>query len=95
MTSIRRPPALTDCAIRTLKRTRWFEQDMKDRETKRWLLDEFVKENEIRAVELEMAYKRFKNISSGASKTAKTSSSAEIDFNTWILVGLPRFCLAP
>eukprot|EP00752_Nemacystus_decipiens_P004626 g4222.t1 len=62
-------------------------QEMKDRESKRWLLEEFVKENEIRAVELEMAYKRFKNLApSSGSGGKQAASSVEMDFNTWILV---------
>lgn len=64
-------------------------QEMKDRESKRWLLEEFIKENEIRAVELEMAYKRFKNLAPSSGSGGKQSkSSAEMDFNTWILVSL-------
>lgn len=60
---------------------------MKDRESKRWLLEEFVKENEIRAVELEMAYKRFKNLAPSSGSGGKPpTSSVEMDFNTWILV---------
>lgn len=62
-------------------------QEMKDRESKRWLLEEFVKENEIRAVELEMAYKRFKNLAPASGSAGKqNTSSVEMDFNTWILV---------
>lgn len=62
---------------------------MKDRESKRWLLEEFVKENEIRAVELEMAYKRFRNLApSSGSGGKQATSSVEMDFNTWILVSL-------
>lgn len=64
-------------------------QEMKDRESKRWLLEEFVKENEIRAVELEMAYKRFRNLApSSGSGGKQATSSVEMDFNTWILVSL-------
>ncbi len=62
-------------------------QEMKDRETKRWLLGDFVKENEIRAVEIEMAYKRFKNLApSSGSGGKQATSSVEMDFKTWILV---------
>lgn len=66
---------------------KYLAQEMKDRESKRWLLEEFVKENEIRAVELEMAYKRFKNLApSSGSGGGQAASSVEMDFNTWILV---------
>eukprot|EP00903_Cladosiphon_okamuranus_P006779 g6608.t1 len=62
-------------------------QEMKNRESKRWLLEEFVKENEIRAVELEMAYKRFKNLAPSSGSAGKqATSSVEMDFNTWILI---------
>lgn len=62
-------------------------QEMKDRESKRWLLEEFVKENEIRAVELEIAYKRFKSLApSSGSGGKQATSSVDMDFNTWILV---------
>lgn len=66
---------------------------MKDRESKRWLLEDFVKENEIRAVELEMAYKRFQNLapSRSGSGDKQATSSVEMDFNTWILVSLNKF----
>lgn len=58
---------------------------MKDRASKKWLLAEFVKENELRSSDLEMAYKRFRNLapSSGGVQATK---SVELDFNTWILV---------
>lgn len=58
---------------------------MKDRESKRWLLGEFVKENEIRSVELEMAYKRFINLAP-SSGGAQATQSFELDFNTWVSV---------
>ncbi|CAN0260617.1 unnamed protein product, partial [Ectocarpus sp. 12 AP-2014] len=61
-------------------------QEMKDRESKRWLLEDFVKENEIRAVELEMAYKRFQNLAPSRAGDKQATSSVEMDFNTWILV---------
>ena len=86
MVFVRRPPqnANTD---ETIYITNQLAQEMKDRESKRWLLEEFIKENEIRAVELEMAYKRFKNLApSSGSGGKQTTSSVEMDFNTWILV---------
>lgn len=65
---------------------------MKDRETKRWLLGDFVKENEIRAVEIEMAYKRFKNLAPSSGTGGKqATSSVEMDFKTWILVSSSFF----
>lgn len=54
----------------------FFTQEMKDRESKRWLLEDFVNENDIGATELEMAYKRSRNL----------APSAELNFDTWILV---------
>lgn len=65
-------------------------QEMKDRESKRWLLEDFVKENEIRAVELEMAYKRFQNLAPSRTGDKQATSSVEMDFNTWILVSLNK-----
>lgn len=61
-------------------------QEMKDRESKRWLLEEFVRENEIRSVELELAYKQFRNL----APSTGGAQSMEMDFNTWILVSLPQ-----
>lgn len=61
-------------------------QEMKDRERKRWLLEDFVKENDIRSAELEMAYKRFRNLAPSTGAGAPPGPSFEVDFNTWILV---------
>lgn len=63
--------------------TAW--QEMKDRENKKWLMERFVKENDIRPSDLDMAYKRYQNLgcSSGGSHV---SQSNELDFNTWLLV---------
>lgn len=58
---------------------------MKDRETKKYLLEEFVKENEIRSSELEMAYKRYTNLAP-SSGGARAPQSAEVDFKTWVMV---------
>lgn len=66
---------------------------MKDRESKRWLLEEFVKENEITSVELEMAHKRCRNLVPSTGGVQSTTP-AEIDFNTWILVSLRQPCRA-
>lgn len=61
-------------------------QEMKDRERKRWLLEDFVKENDIRSAELEMANKRFHNLAPSTGAGAPSGPSFEVDFNTWILV---------
>lgn len=58
---------------------------MKDRESKKWLLEEFVKENEIRSSELEMAYKRYRNLAPSGGG-AQATQSVELDFNSWIMV---------
>lgn len=60
-------------------------QEVKDRESKKWLLEEFVKENEIRSSELEMAYKRYRNLAP-SSGGGQATQSVELDFNSWILV---------
>lgn len=62
---------------------------MQDRESKRWLLQDFVNENEIGSVELEMAYKRFRSINPAGTGEQPTSS-VEMDFNTWMLVSSPQ-----
>ena len=61
---------------------------MKDRESKRWLLEDFVKENDIKAVELEIAYKRFRTLVPSAGGV-QSAPSAGIDFGTWISVSSP------
>ena len=58
---------------------------MKDREIKRWLLEDFVKENDIKAVELEIAYKRFRTLVPSAGG-GQSTQAAGIDFSTWISV---------
>lgn len=67
---------------------------MKDRESKKWLLEDFVKENDIKAVELEIAYKRFRTLVPSAGGT-QSAQPAGVDFSTWISVSWPRvdrFC---
>ncbi|CAM9228565.1 unnamed protein product [Pylaiella littoralis] len=77
----------TDAPQDDAKEAAQISQETKDRESKRWLLEEFVKENEIMAVDLEMAYKRFGNLAPSSGSAGKqATSSVEMDFNTWILV---------
>ncbi|CAM9099586.1 unnamed protein product, partial [Discosporangium mesarthrocarpum] len=59
------------------------QQAMMDRDTKKWLLEEFVKENEINTPELEMAYKRFSNL---PPADGQATPSAHLDFETWMQV---------
>lgn len=61
-------------------------QEAEERESKRWLLEEFVKENEIRAIDLEKAYKRFRDIVPAADIVGGPSRSMEMDFDTWMTV---------
>ncbi|CAN0447276.1 unnamed protein product, partial [Ascophyllum nodosum] len=61
-------------------------QDTKERESKRLLLEDFVKENEIRANGLELAYEHFRSIAPVTPGVGGAPSSVEMDFDTWMTI---------
>lgn len=64
---------------------------MKEQETKKWLLGEFVKENEIDSAELELAYKRFTSLAPPFADDAKQPGHPfAVDFDTWLSVRCRR-----